>query len=72
VGVEQSRGIVEGIVRSSVYRKSIEPGFDARLLAYMQMLVRNLDSADHRLEVLPPGPTRGFAGHAGSAHFVVQ
>jgi hypothetical protein len=45
--------VVTGIVLSSVYRKSIERGFDARLLAYMQMLVRNLDSADHRLEVLP-------------------
>jgi hypothetical protein len=45
--------VVTGVVLSSVYRKSVERGFDARLSAYVQMFVRNLVSADHRLEVLP-------------------
>jgi hypothetical protein len=44
--------VVTGIVLSSVQRKSVERGLDARLSAYMEMLVFNLVSAQ-RLEVLP-------------------
>jgi hypothetical protein len=44
--------VITGIVLSSVQRKSVEGGFDARLSAYMNMLVFNLVSAQ-RLEVLP-------------------
>jgi hypothetical protein len=44
--------VVTGIVLSSVQRKSVERGLDARLSAYMEMLVFNLVLAQ-RLEVLP-------------------
>jgi hypothetical protein len=44
--------IVTGVVLSSVHKKSVERGLDARLSAYMKMLVVNLVSADRRLEVL--------------------
>jgi hypothetical protein len=44
--------VVTGVVLSSVQRKSVERGLDARLSAYMNMLVFNLVSAQ-RLEVLP-------------------
>jgi hypothetical protein len=45
--------IVTGVVLASVYRNSVERAFDARLSAYMRMLVVNLVSADKRLKVLP-------------------
>jgi hypothetical protein len=45
--------IVTGVALSSVHRKSVERGFDARLSAYMGMLMVNWVSAKHPLEVLP-------------------
>jgi len=45
--------VVTSVVLSSGHKKSVEGGLDARLSAYMKMLVVNLISADHRLEVLP-------------------
>jgi hypothetical protein len=42
-----------GFVLSSVHRKSVERGLDARLSAYMKMLVVNLASANRPQEVLP-------------------
>ena len=45
--------VVTGVVLSSVHRKSAERGFDARLSAYVGMLVVNWVSAKRPLEVLP-------------------
>lgn len=45
--------IVTGVALSSVHRKSVERGFDARLSAYMGMLMVNWVSAKRPLEVLP-------------------
>jgi hypothetical protein len=45
--------IVTGVTLSSVHRKSVERGFDARLSAYVGMLMVNWVSAKHPLEVLP-------------------
>ena len=44
---------VTGVTLSSVHRKSIERGFDARLSAYVGMLLVNWVSATRPLEVLP-------------------
>jgi hypothetical protein len=44
--------VVAGVGLSSVHRKSVERGLDARLAAYMKMLVVNLVSPDRRLDVL--------------------
>jgi hypothetical protein len=45
--------IVTGVFLSSVHRNSAERAFDARLGAYIRVLVANLVSVDQRLEVLP-------------------
>jgi hypothetical protein len=45
--------VVTGVVLSSVHRKSVERGFDARLSAYVKVLVVNLSSAHRPLEMLP-------------------
>ncbi len=45
--------VVTGVVLSSVHKKSVEQGLDARLSAYINMLVVNLVSADQPLEGLP-------------------
>jgi hypothetical protein len=45
--------VVAGVVLSSVHRESVERGLDARLSAYMRMLVAYLASANRRPEVGP-------------------
>jgi hypothetical protein len=45
--------VVTSVVLSSVHKKSVERGFDARLSAYARMLAVNWVSAKRPLEVLP-------------------